>query len=416
MKHTTTKTLLMMPWKQIKNIIKAIVGWPLSYPSLGSMTLDKDDVIIAREWIRRKNEWYVQDIVQNYELQFLQWNGSKYAFAFMGGRVALSACIYALDLQSGDEVIIPGYTCVVVPNAFQYAGIVPIYADIELGTYGLDIQDIKRKRTPKTKAIMLHHLYGLVCRDYPQILEYARENNLKIIEDCSHSTGAVFNGKKVGNEGDVAFYSSEQSKVFTTIQGGIAVTNNNLYAKRLKKYYETASLPDEKWIKNQLYNVILNYYQYKHSKKWFLEDIAEILYGRYRLISTTREEECGICPSYYGKRMPAPIAAIGINQLKKIDAYNQLRRINAKCWEIWCLQHGYSIPYVLEGSIPVYLRYPVLVEKEKKQNRRWATRELKIDLGVWFKTNIHPAKRSVINCPNSDYAVSHCVNFPTLLK
>jgi len=114
--------------------------------------------------------------------------------------------------------------------------------------------------------------------------------------------------------------------------------------------------------------------------------------------------------------MPAPIAAIGINQLKKIDAYNQLRRINAKCWEIWCLQHGYSIPYVLEGSIPVYLRYPVLVEKEKKQNRRWATRELKIDLGVWFKTNIHPAKRSVINCPNSDYAVSHCVNFPTLLK
>lgn len=70
---------------------------------------------------------------------------------------------------------------------------------------------------------MLHHLYGLVCRDYELILQIAKEYDLWVIEDCAHATGAEYKGRKVGNYGHVAFYSSEQSKVFTTIQGGMAV-------------------------------------------------------------------------------------------------------------------------------------------------------------------------------------------------
>ena len=81
----------------------------------------------------------------NMKVMFAKWNGSKYAFAFMGGRVALSSCIYALDLQPGDEVILPGYTCVVVPNAFQFADIKTKFCDIELDTYGLDASLIEEK-------------------------------------------------------------------------------------------------------------------------------------------------------------------------------------------------------------------------------------------------------------------------------
>lgn len=402
--------------KQAKNIAKLSLGRPVSYPSLGSMTLDEDDVLIARNWLKDKAEWHNYELVLEYERNFAKWNGSKYAFAFMGGRVALSACIYALNLKPGDEVILPGYTCVVVPNAFQFAGVNPVYSDIELETYGLDASLLEDKITENTRAIMLHHLYGLVCRDYEQIIKIARKHHLKVIEDCAHSTGAKFRGCNVGNYGDVAFYSSEQSKIFTTIQGGMATTNDGVIAQKMKIYYEHAPVPDDVWVDRQLSNLIFNYYVFKHPQRWWMGDIARVKYGRKNLISTTHEEECGIKPAHYGRRMPNPIAAIGINQLNKIDHYNEVRRENALRWGEWCERNGYKKPSVIKDSVPVYLRYPVMVEAEKKANTSWAMREHNIRVGVWFVSNIHPAHNWVNGCPNADKAVSQCINFPGILK
>lgn len=379
------------------------------------MTLAQDDVDIVRTWLQDRSNWGNREIVRQYEVEFARWNGSKYAFAFMSGREALSACIYALELQTGDEVILPGYTCVVVPNAFHYAGVKTVYCDIELNTYGPDVADIEKKITPKTRTILLHHLYGLVCRDYESILDLAKQFDLKVIEDCAHGTGAEYKGMKVGNRGDVAFYSSEQSKVFNTIQGGMAVTNNDNLAERLKKYYDQAPYPDEVWIEKQLYNVILNYYRFKHPQRWWLGDLADIMYSNKRLISTTPEEERGICPAYYGRKMPAPIAAIGLNQIKKIDQYNKWRRETANRWDRWCDEKGYQKPMVLQDSIPVFLRYPVLVEPEKKRNTSWAYKELGIELGIWFVSNIHPVQWPVKDCLNADIAVKRCINFPCLV-
>jgi len=409
------KSLAHIGVRQTKNIVKFVLGYPVSIPSLGSMTLDKDDVFIVRNWLKDKSSWNDNTLVPEYEKKFAQWNGSKYAFAFMGGRVALSACIYALGLKPGDEVVIPGYTCVVVPNAFQFAGIKPVYSDIELETYGLDASLLEDKITAKTKAIMLHHLYGLVCRDYEQIINIAQKHGLKVIEDCAHSTGAEYKGIKVGNYGDVAFYSSEQSKIFTTIQGGMAVTNNDIIAQKISMYHKQAPIPDDVWIDKQLNNVIFNYYAFKHPQRWWLGDIARLKYGRKKLISTTHEEECGIQPVHYGRRMSDPIAAIGINQLEKIDRYNALRRENALRWDEWCEQNGYKKPLVITNSVPVYLRYPVMVEAEKKANASWAVKELRLQIGVWFVSNIHPVDKVVNECPNADKAVKQCINFPMVM-
>lgn len=402
--------------RQLKNVTKLALGRLVSYPSLGSMTLDEDDVLIARQWLKNRSSWNSDALVHEYEQQFARWNSSKFAFAFMGGRVALSACIYGLGLKPGDEVIIPGYTCVVVPNAFQFAGLKILYSDIELDTYGLDASLIEEKITPSTKAIMLHHLYGLVSRDYERIINIAKKHNIRVIEDCAHSTGAQFKNKRVGNYGDVAFYSTEQSKVFTTIQGGIAVTNDPSIAKRIREFYDQAALPDNDWLENQLSNVIYNYYTFKHPRKWWHGDIARLRYGSRVLISTTKEEEQGIKPHYYNRRMSDPIAAIGLNQLKKIDRYNETRRKNALRWDNWCDQNGYRKPSVIAGSTPVYLRYPVIVEPEKKRDISWARQELGVQIGIWFQTNIHPAQRIVNGCPNADKAVERCINFPGILN
>lgn len=398
---------------QVRNLKKILTGKPLVTPSLVSTTLDSDDVNLARKLLADRSTWEDTNTISHYESEFSSWNGSKYAFAFMAGRVALSACIYALGLRPGDEVILPAYTCVAVPNAFNFAGIKVVYCDIELDTYGLDINEIEAHITSKTRAILLHHLYGLVCRDYQAIIELARCYDLKIIEDCAHSTGAEYKGQKVGNLGDVAFYSSEHSKIFTTIQGGIATTNSPKLAAKLEEYYQQAPYPDIDWLDKQLHNIILDFYKFKHPQRWWLGDIWDLRCGHKQLISTTIEETRGICPKHYGRKMPAPLATIGLNQLSKIDNYNHHRREQAKRWNLWCEEHGYTQPTVIQDSIPVYLRYPVLVEPEKKENSVWAYNDLGVIPGVWFRTNIHPSQ-TVEGFPNADKAVECCINLPCL--
>lgn len=395
---------------QARNLAALISGRPVITPSAGSMTLDEDDVALAWDWLKDRSHWNDDRIVARYESDFAAWNGSRHAFAFMGGRVALSACIHALGLRPGDEVIAPGYTCVVVANAFAFAGVTPVYSDIELDTYGLDAASLPGKITPRTRAILVQHLYGLVCRDYEAILELARSRGLRVIEDCAHGCGAEYRGVKVGNRGDAAIYSSEQSKVFNTVQGGLAVTNDNALAERLMEYRERAPLPDADWIDRQLHNVFLNFYRYKHPGRWWRADWANWRWGHQHLASTTREEEQGVRPAHYGRRMPAPIAALGLNQLRKIDRYNAERRQTARRWDAWCASRGYRPACVLEGSVPVFLRYPVLVEPERKRDRTWALHELGVEPGVWFTSQLHPAQRRVEGCPNASEAVARCIN------
>ncbi len=394
---------------------RAYLTGPPDVTFLVAQTLDRDAVSIARKALKDRSKWFDAGVVSDYAAEFAKWNGSRYAFAFMGGRVALSACIHALDLKEGDEVIVPAYTCVVVPNAFRYAGVTVVYSDIELDTYGLDVTQLEDKITPRTRAIVLQHLYGIVCRDYEAILDFAMRHGLKVIEDCAHSTGAEYKGMKVGNRGDVAFYSSNRAKVFSTVEGGIAVTSDELLCDRLKAYYDKASFPDGKLIDKLLHNVLLDFYSCRHPKRHILRQWAYIMYGDKWHYSTSQDELEGRMPVNYVAKMPAPLASLGLDQLKKMDDYNEKRRHTAARWDRWCEIHGYRRPVVIEDSTPVFLRYPVLAEQEKKSDGAWAAKELGIELGVWFTGKLHPVDVRIEGCPNADKAVRGCINFPTLM-
>lgn len=411
-----TQTIKQVAFNQVRKLSRIFARCPVAPPSLVATTLDKDDVQLAKEWLKDEDTWDEKKSLADFESAFANWNNSLAAYGFSAGRAALSAAIYSLDLQPGDEVIVPGYTCIVVPNAFKYARITVVYADIELETYGLDIESVHRSITQNTKAILLHHLFGLVCRDYEAIIDLAKKYNIKVIEDCAHATGATYKNRHVGNYGDVAFYSSESSKILNTIQGGIVTTNNEKIATRLAEYAKQAAFPEKKKVRLLLQNVAIQYFRFKHPNRWLLGDVYRMLNAGKELQSTTKGEYAGLQPAHYGTRMPAPIAALGINQLKKLDRYNALRTRGAAYWTAWCNQTNTEKPTVLPESKPAWLRYPVRVSPEKKRNLRWAEKELGILPGVWFLTNLHPAPQKVSGCPNADKAVLECINFPTILE
>jgi perosamine synthetase len=309
---------------------------------------------------------------------------------------------------------VPGYTCVVVPNALAFAGVSPVYADIEAETYGLDVTRLDRSVTPRTRAIVIHHLYGLVCRDYLATIEYARSRGLLVVEDCAQATGATLDGVPVGNRGDAAFYSLEQSKVLTTFQGGVAVAKDEAVAARLAEIRDRAPLPDPARTKDVLRNLIMNYTAFKDPQRWWRGDCAWLFQGGRRIETTTAGEIRGEKPEKYGARMPAALAAVASNQLRKVDFYNARRREHAARWDRWCDENGFERARVVPGSTPVFLRYPVLATPELKRNRRWSKRSLDVELGTWFVSQLHPSNRPVAGCPNAAVAVERCINFPTL--
>ena len=389
---------------------------PVSPFPLGSGTLDRDDAEIAWQWLKNAPEDGADPAtVERFEEVFARWNGSATAFAFASGRESLSAILHAMGLGADDEVIVPGYTCVVVPNALRFAGVKPVFADIELQTYGLDVTRLGPLVTPRTRAIVIHHLYGLVCRDYIATLEFARERGLKVIEDCAQATGAALDGVRVGCRGDAAFYSLEQSKVMSSFRGGLAVAHDADLARRLAAYRSRQPVLPPERTRTALENIVLNYHAYKDPQRWWRGDWMYLRMGESAADTTTRGEIDGEQPDGYGARMPAALAAVGLNQLRKIDFYNARRREHAARWDRWCDENGYERANVVPGSTPVFLRYPVLATPALKRDRTWARRELGVELGVWFVSQQHPSPLPVAGCPNGEDAVARCINFPTLL-
>lgn len=111
-------------------------------------------------------------------------NGKSNTFYFFKGRIALYAILKAMGVKAGDEVIIPGFTCVVVPNAVLYLGAKPVYVDIEAHTYNINTKRIEEKITEKTKAIIAQHTFGIPA-EMDKILEIAKKHNLYVVEDSS---------------------------------------------------------------------------------------------------------------------------------------------------------------------------------------------------------------------------------------
>ncbi|MHA1847241.1 MAG: DegT/DnrJ/EryC1/StrS family aminotransferase [Promethearchaeota archaeon] len=200
--------------------------------------IDEEDNEMIASVLESGNLWcgapdvHVGENVWDFQEEFANFCGSKYCVAVTNGTHALEVSLLALGIGLGDEVIVSDYTFVASASAVIGVNAVPIFCDIRPDTFNMDENKIKSLITKRTKAIIAVHLGGMPC-DMNQIMDIARENDLKVIEDCAHAHGSKYKGKRLGNFGDCGTFSFQASKVLTAGEGGAIICNDEMLAEKI---------------------------------------------------------------------------------------------------------------------------------------------------------------------------------------
>ena len=166
------------------------------------------------------------DIVKTFEDEFAAFCGTKYALACVNGSVALRLALIACNVRPGDEVIITPYTFIATASIVLEANCVPVFVDIDPRTYNIDPDEIEKAITERTRAIIPVHFAGQAC-EMDRIMDIAKNNKLRVIEDACHGHGAEYKGKKLGSMGDAGCFSFQSSKNLTSGEGGMVITNDD---------------------------------------------------------------------------------------------------------------------------------------------------------------------------------------------
>ena len=199
---------------------------PIYKPSITELEKKYVNDCLDSEWISSKGKY-----VDLFEKSFATKTNIKYATSVCNGTVGLHLSLLSLGIGCEDEVIVPTFTYVASVNSIVYCGATPVFVDSLEDTWQIDPEDILKKITSKTKAIMIVHLYGQSC-DMDKICQIAKDNNLFLIEDCAEAFGTYYNGKHVGSFGDISTYSFFGNKTVTAGEGGMVVTNNESLYRR----------------------------------------------------------------------------------------------------------------------------------------------------------------------------------------
>lgn len=355
--------------------------------------------------------------IRDYEKLAAKYHGVHHAFSFASGRMALYAILEALGISKGDEVIIPAYTCVVVPNAVIYRGATPVYVDINPATFNMDPNKIEAKITPRTKAILAQHTFGLPC-DLDEIIEIAQKHGITVIEDNAQALGAEYKGKKVGGIAQVGFFSSDHTKMISTSTGGMVVTNDEELASRIEQIYSRCPFLPKSRIAKILFTFITENFLY-HPKFASIGMPLAFLCFKGGLFHFFLDEGKTEKPTDYPypARLSNIQAKLGIRQIHELERNITHRREIARSYDgIFGL---YSEQF--DGSNVnrkhVFLRYSFLVTDPNFFRKKFCRY---IYLGDWFNSialgrnkEFHKICYREGECPIGETVARHSVNLPT---
>jgi len=196
-------------------------------------------------------KWWYGEKVKEFEEKFAAFQDAKYGIACTNGTAALESSLIACGVGAGDEVMVPPYTFVATATAVLKVNAIPVFTDIDIETANIDPEDVKKKITRKSKAIIPVHFAGLPC-DMDLLGDIARRHNLRIIEDACHSWGSKWKGKGTGALGDCGAFSFQMSKNITSGEGGIVLTDNEELAETIRSYTNVGRGKDKPWYEHYI--------------------------------------------------------------------------------------------------------------------------------------------------------------------
>ncbi len=283
--------------------------------------------------------------VAELEAAFAEYCGTKYAAAVNSGTAALHAALYALGVGPGDEVITVPYTFMATFNAILMTGAKPVLVDIEPNSFMIDVAKIEQAITSKTKAIIPVHLYGQPC-DFDELKAIADKHGLKIVEDACQAVGAEYKGRRAGNLGDLGCFSLYATKNIMCGEGGVITTNDETYVTAIKQFR-----------------------QHGMSAQYEYVDIG------------------------YNYRLTDLQAAIAVEQLKKVDRFNEARHKNAELLTAGLSDvKGIVLPVTSPDRTHVYHQYTIRITKDYKVDRQTLIDALKaqdIGAGIYYPKGLH---------------------------
>jgi len=387
------------------------------YYDFFSGTTSWRDCLSILQFLNNRDPLQDGQYIRDYEKVAAKYHGVRHAFSFASGRTALYAILEALGIGKGDEVIIPAYTCVVVPNAIIYRGATPVYVDINPATFNIDPNKIEAKITSRTKAILAQHTFGLPC-DLDEIIEIAQKHGITVIEDSAQALGAEYKGKKVGGMAQVGFYSSDHTKMVSTSTGGMAITDDKELASRIEQIYSRSPFLPKSTIKKILFTFIAENFLY-HPRFASIGMPLAFSCSKTGLFHFFPDEGKIEKPTDYPypARLSNIQAKIGIRQMHELEQNIAHRREIAQSYDgIFGLY-----PEQFDGSRAdrkhVFLRYSFLVTDPSFFRKKFCKY---LYLGDWFNSialgrnkDFHKIFYREGTCPNGETVARHSVNLPT---
>jgi perosamine synthetase len=349
--------------------------------------------------------------VEQFESALSSILGGSHLATFSSGRNSLRAVLRAMGIGEGDEVIVPGFTCVVVPYTILHCGARPVYVDIQ-SDYRMDLEALRTALSPKTKVLIAQHTFGLPER-MSNIITLAKERGIRVIEDCTHVLpGTAYNGKILGTWGDAAYFSFERGKTISAGWGGAAVSGDEKIGRCLRQIQQEVpplSREDNSRIGAQLLLTILTH----HPDLFALLSLIRASLSRRGVFpNAVPETECrGDPPKQLLGRLADIQASLLLRQVKRISSISERRRACVRA-----LGEG------LGGSsidLPL-MWYPFQVANREEAIEHF--RREQIELRTW-DAPLTPATCDTAralyqwgSCPTAEKISRGCVALPTMLK
>lgn len=345
--------------------------------------------------VLRDGQYILGKRVEDFEETFAKYCDVKYAVGVGNGSDALVLALKACGVKEGDEVITTAMSFSATAEAITSVGAVPVFADCTSDTYTIDPNEIEKKISEKTRAIIPVHLYGQ-CADMNTINRIAQEHELKVIEDCAQAAGATYNGKKAGCMGDVGCVSFFPTKNLGCAgDGGAILTNNEAIYRQCRALRVHGSGMDG-----------LFTYGIQHECD----------------ISGETVDFNGNLPKYfnfvqgYNSRLDAIQAAILSVKLPHLDLWNERRRNIAQEYDVKITNSAITKPAVADGNTHIYYTYTITTEK--RDELRSYLKDNDILSGVYFPVPFHMQKvyenlgYSKGDFPNAEFIAEHSLVLP----